>query len=867
MSGKVDVVMYENPYTFQSLPEYAPFKNAPHICATNSLKCGLEDKVNSALFSATEVIQKFYPEWNDVDKRFEQYAELADHLRAWDDDSSAKVIQSFKRNQLNVLITMRNLTEIGLRPDCLRPFCKKAEERVFCEVWEKILPTFDTYMEDAAKNLDSLDTIQSFLGTSGNTVVLHGFYFITPVQHHIFTKWKERGMNLVFINLYNKDYPAIFSFLEENFSVKNGWVSKDEWKLTESGGNSAASRMFSSAFEGSYKREQLPLISEKPYEYMIDFVQDIQEGHNYISPNQDELTERLMEFRPDMFLEERHFLSYPIGQYLLHLHSIWDEAKQQYLLNGSMLAECFASGWLEYDGHNARSYTEQLKEILPYFEKCQTVEEWLSSMGKLRMAKRSSSGPIVTHGVKKGEHFKAVRVNPTLRFSFLSVTLKDIGIIEGFIKKLILDAKWLMNIEEERVTIKTHFNRIKKLLENHETRDSLLGKTEKKLLSQLEDMLERPGRSNSPYHISDLSDAIVVFLKTGLREKDEEDFEESLSDEKTIKIQKMQALDGLIYKNPNQLLHLCGMDEKHFPNGQTPMPWPLSEALLRDLDDAAANMYLLRKKHEISFSKYLFYTGLCFNGEIQLSWIRNWNDHENLDKSIYVQLLEVDKAYGNDASEYQYVKGSPGPDDNQKAKVIEELLSYPNEEFVEMNLCKRRFFYSNIADRFSTYDSSFHHGFLMGNVVKLYASIGKTKIEVMRLMKTLFPFVSDVRLRALIDTNMEENLVQSMRKYGLTNRLKYDDVEYPESTMYFQYLTHRGAFQNERWRTSFAMVKGKRRERNELVNQIASIGGVLPDANPSEFCKLCPHAGYCENAFYAVDITKKGWDDNDTYDN
>ncbi|WP_349729912.1 hypothetical protein [Peribacillus frigoritolerans] len=864
MNGKVDVIMYENPYTFHELPEYAPFKTCPHICATHSLKNGLKRNLESNLLSATEVIQQFYPEWNDVDKRFEQYAELADLLRTWNEDSSSKIIQSFKRNQLNVLITMRNLTEIDLRPSQLRPLWQKREELVFCDVWEKMLPIFQSYMDDAAENLGDLDNIKSLLNTSENTVVLHGFYFITPVQHYVFSKWKEQGLNLVFINLYHKDYPAIFSFLEENFSVEHGWVSKEKWQLTESGEPSPANRMFASAFEGSYEKLPLPTITQKPYEYMIDFVQDIEEDSHYISPNQDELTERLLEFKPDMFIEERHFLSYPIGQYLLHLHSIWNEVKQDYFLTGSMLAECFASGWLEYNGQNARHYTKQLKAILPYLETCQTVDEWFNFLEKLKAAKRLSSGPIRKNELKSGDHFKAVRVNPVLRFSFLSVKYKDLIIIEGFIKKLVQDAKWLMNIEEERVTIKIHFNRIKQLLDNHETRDSLLGKTEKRLVSQLEEMLIRPGRTNHAYHIADLSDAIIVFLKTGLKDPDEEDFEEQPEDEKNIRIQKMQAMDGIIYRNPENVLHVCGMDEKHFPNGQTPMPWPLSEALLERLNYPAANMYLFRKNHELSFSKYLFYTGLCYYGEIQLSWIKNWNDFENLDRSIYVQLLDLQNAPESEEAPFHYVKASIKSAEAQKVKVIEELLSYPNEEFVEMNLCKRRFYYSSVADRFSTYESTFHQGFLIGNVVKLYASIGKTKMEIMGLLKILFPYMSEVRLRAIVDTNMAENLVQSMRKYGLSNRLKYEGVEYPESTMYFQYLTHRGAFQSERWRTSYALVKGKRRERNELATQIASREKILPIANPSEFCKLCPHAEYCDEAYYAVDISKKGWDDNDT---
>ncbi|MEH7453799.1 hypothetical protein [Gottfriedia acidiceleris] len=250
--------------------------------------------------------------------------------------------------------------------------------------------------------------------------------------------------------------------------------------------------------------------------------------------------------------------------------------------------------------------------------------------------------------------------------------------------------------------------------------------------------------------------------------------------------------------------------------------------------------------------------------EKYLSWIKNWNDFENLDRSIYVQLLNLQNVLESEKNPFHYLKAYIRPTEEQKAKVIEELLSYPNEEYVEMNLCKRRFYYSSVADRFSTYESAFHQGFLIGNVVKIYASIGKTKLEIMELLKILFPYISEVRLRAIVDTNMEENLVQSMRKYGLSNRLKYEDIEYSESIMYFQYLTHRGAFQSERWRTSHALVKGKRRERNELATQIASRENILPIANPSEFCKLCPHAYYCDEAYYAVDISKKGWDDNDT---
>ena len=90
---------------------------------------------------------------------------------------------------------------------------------------------------------------------------------------------------------------------------------------------------------------------------MVEFVEDLERGVQYVSPNSDALKERIKEFRPDSFLKERHFLAYPIGQYLFHLHSVWDENQQDYILTDKILMESFASGWLEIEGENARNYT------------------------------------------------------------------------------------------------------------------------------------------------------------------------------------------------------------------------------------------------------------------------------------------------------------------------------------------------------------------------------------------------------------------------------------------------------------------------------------------------------------------------------
>lgn len=49
-----------------------------------------------------------------------------------------------------------------------------------------------------------------------------------------------------------------------------------------------------------------------------------------------------------------------------------------------------------------------------------------------------------------------------------------------------------------------------------------------------------------------------------------------------------------------------------------------------------------------------------------------------------------------------------------------------------------------------------------------------------------------------------------MREYGLGRRREYEDIKYSDSVTYFQFLTHRGAFQNEKWKAAFEFLNEKK---------------------------------------------------------
>src|SRR5699024_6407093 len=332
MSGSVRVITYEDAYDIPQLVELQNYKDAPHICATSSLAAGVQ-KLNcfSNVTTAKTVIDGFYPGWNNVENRFNQFAKLGDCLRNMEGNMNDKILESFKRNKLDLLITMRNLTEVGLTPDEVKQKAHKIEEKLFCLLWEKMVPIFKPYINRFRISEYSSVFAELGLPLNDKVIILHGFYYISPVQHYLFTELKSQGVDLIFLNLYNESYPLIFSFLDENFSENHGWINKEQWEITHQHKISGAD-YFANVFEGKSSSNYVLMdMSTKSYEYMSDFIDDLDfKNHHYVATDHEELEVRIKEYYPEAFKDDRHLLSYPIGQYLLHLHSIWNEDRQEY---------------------------------------------------------------------------------------------------------------------------------------------------------------------------------------------------------------------------------------------------------------------------------------------------------------------------------------------------------------------------------------------------------------------------------------------------------------------------------------------------------------------------------------------------------
>ena len=96
--------------------------------------------------------------------------------------------------------------------------------------------------------------------------------------------------------------------------------------------------------------------------------------------------ELLKEFYPSVY-KRRHLLSYPVGQYIYRLHSMWSTKDQCLTMSIDDVQACFASGWVECDGINAMKHMHGLEKLKTYVSDCRTIDQWEARLALLQNTK------------------------------------------------------------------------------------------------------------------------------------------------------------------------------------------------------------------------------------------------------------------------------------------------------------------------------------------------------------------------------------------------------------------------------------------------------------------------------------------------
>lgn len=864
-----------------------------HIAATSSLKSGLADSLAVSRWFSAPIItfrelftELSGPVWSSSKAQLRQFLFLSDVLaELWNADSGKNILklQAMERNELQILQTLRMLTELGIKPyhiplDIIRD---SSSETLFLHIWKRMFNRLtrdsvklhgflngektvaDSLYDALYKWSEALLKKKGAIGTLHRTasnipvdnvkqsiasslakkrLILHGFYFITPIQQRVF-KVLEEEYELIFLNTYDERFPNTFETVKHFLGIGKYETlrSTDDdvpihplaVKLIESleGGSSI------SIDSTAHRYVDLPHFIQSEKARIRDDKKGTQGmGYQLITSRAKEVEELLIanEFVP-VPINRKKLTDYPVGRFLYRLHQIKSlnrnvetgEVTFAENITSEILLDCFSSGCLIVEGEDMRKYVKSLERILPYCEGVTTFEEWCTRIKSLESEKVSWEEEVL----KKNAMALANRIHrfhsfPMRLLSYFSVETEDLIKVKSGIKALKkIHSALFSDFEKKKVNMEVHLQEIERLvLKNAES--SFEGE-EKAIVQKIIADINNVKDNELEFSLKDISKGLLFYLNGTLEElDDEENFGE--------KVYSFDSADAAPFRS-NRNFHLAFADQKALPISQDFNIWPISRGLLSYLEELFPELALLieRKQRSNSITRYLLYVLFHSAEDIRISFTENLGKKSRLELALYLKLIGF-KTVPVELEEFHADEVTIDEPDH----VEMETLDWTPPMVREAQVCPKRAAFSFILNEQTVFQSDFHHSFLYTKYVTVMNRMEKGKDnkfepnEFRPKVDKWFPQWNNMKMDFLFDYITTSKFAKpTISKY----RTAYDGKSYSAGMTFLNLLP-----------TGYA-DKGK-----DNVIPIEDV--VLHEACPGKHCRYCPYISICRDAVYAVDF-------------
>uniref|UniRef100_Q027X3 PD-(D/E)XK endonuclease-like domain-containing protein n=1 Tax=Solibacter usitatus (strain Ellin6076) TaxID=234267 RepID=Q027X3_SOLUE len=854
-----------------------------HICATPSLKNGMKKAYLSACgkeplqVASSKLLEELFPEWFRDSLRLAQHANLTATLAALRKTSGEQPqFRAMRRNQRDVLYSIRLLAEAGIRTTDLK--AQNSDEEMFHEVW-RAFEDRDQSCERFRKDVESLagpGILQSRLTAAVEAIfdgkpvdchrlIFHGYYFITPLQYRFFKTCEYAGLNIVFLNSYDCEFPETYRTWPAFFNEATGLPRIQEWiqsdpsvKITPPKDRTA----FGGILDGRPPvSTPTPAVRLLRFNQFGDFVRQFMSDHPpteggavdgvgpvYLSPQKDYLSRFLREYYPVATdQQDRHFLAYPVGQLLLHLHRMWDEDQQHLQIEARALIECFASGWLTAGPLNGKTYLRELEQLLPYFDGCRTLDTWRARLDLLREAQSSILNRFQPKVLPNNPNrrFHQFLASPLANIAHFSVPDSSVTAIDVLVRRLFEAAEELFAKDE--VSLQEHFAKLDSLLLEGVDEGTLLA-AERRLLQGLRQRLTNGLNNSQRFLAQDLAEAISFYLGGELNsdtEEEDDDHDHGHVLSANYLVASFDRLDGYPFQHYGREIHLCLLDENSLPKRRSSIPWPLTGEMIRRFDQVPIGLVALRESQSVNADRFLLHQALSWSSSISLSWVA-CIDGEQVTPSPYLKLLSTcyklyETTCPNTASpEPARACCAFGPDSPLDPDLFEQI---PPDALIEHAICPRRFYYSFVAQATPAYESPFHHRFLYGNIVRALSSVTNTsESAVVDYVRPLFPQWTEITKR---------DQLSRTPTYVFQGYDRYDGVEYSRS----RHRIHLLVTGPDTVKEVLPVLSEPKAAHDALLDMRSEmrVNLAMPAAKPSPYCKYCPHVSRCRSALLPID--------------
>ncbi|SDB54021.1 hypothetical protein [Butyrivibrio sp. INlla16] len=847
-------------------------KNIPQIVVSNDMKRCLKGKDkkgkpqgifksdrNFSVASFDDLKRIILSEWNKPENKYLLRASISRLMKRMIEKSEDEVkknwLRGCKKNIGGMIDSIQILEEANVIPDDLK-YCVNADIQLLKEVWIYLLEN-ETVIGDFKKKMKVLENpdnmckiLAALFALPENTVidkvVIHGFYYITPIQERVMDLMEKCGIELIFLFPYDSRYGFANEIWRKTYwgiKYENKWISEVTNESDPAG----------EIFEGcSIEPKNKIVIIE--YGSMLDLANGIYKSRNVgsgiYSGNQSEANEILQDFYPEEY-GKRRLLAYPIGKFIWCINDMWDEERNEIILTEKKLLECFSSGWLAKDGNNGKEYVEDVVNLMPFFRDCVSISEWGKRMNVLEDIHKNSFSEIPKKNDEVESRWQRVMGNPLGSYSQFSVLPERAHVVMELIRHMLFIAKELFTSDGE-IQIADHIKKLRKIIAEIDVTDEVYVE-EREIVNRILLKIQNDTTSKIKCFPEDAASALELYLN------DVFDDGEIVNDVGDV-VYPMFHTESANYLFGKA--HICMCDSNSMPGGKASVPWPLSMGAIELLyekthKELLGNLIAVKNNHGLA-NRYFMYSALKCK-EVTISWVSKINE-KGREASPYIGLIseatntKIWKVNSTRIGKETFEITSPSEAAVSCYKTEDIPNVVPKEAKMDFMVCPLRYLYGYLLDERPKFQSEFIQSRSIYSLVVAISNLLDSKEsgldEIFDNVTELFPGLQSSDKKAIYKSLTDRTVSDDDGLTGMDE----------EGGMYFSEERLRVHFPD--WKSLKSAIReygkiGTNEGEKEITFKKPSASyiseGHMSKSHP---CSYCPNVEWCKYALFPRDKEK-----------
>ena len=618
----IKILTYENPHDYDLIMEDKKIYNHINLTASQTLANAIMSSVPENKSSNIITIKKLIDEFeitgtnNNIIKKYNIISEYINDI----EDKEIK--NSIINEKHGILESIDTINLLGIDADNL----SGSYGNKTLSMAVKIIKTLSNKTEFSLNKPDEKffkQKLQTLLKNDSNNIYIHGVHQFTPGIIFLIKLFKLYNFNITFIYNHYDKYKKIYKSWDtiyKNLPIIKREKFKMERIFLESKDANIAKYLQGNLDEikayNDLRLKEFSTLNE-----LTHFVSKEYEKGKKINPEKP-LTKMNIQFYgvngsksnsllkliyPEQF-KERHFLSYPIGQFIMSIYDSWDNKKETIIVDQNFRSILAFDIW----NKNPISMFDKIRILK---KEDLTIEEYIDFL--------NNQIKVLENFNKFYKNNKITYLSEISKVAFYNYKLKDLELYKKIIEELKDLVINIFGFKNDSFNIKRHIEKmISYLYKNYTSRN------DKELLDSLKSQIDSLDNNTKIFSVDDLKESIFILYNV------------NFNSEKTSNwiIRDFEQLDREVFlkKTYNNKIHLAQLSEEEINNRVRENElWP-ADIILKDinLNNNWLNLYIDSKLEYGNFIRFmLFYATYYSKKEIEYSYIKLSKGEKN--KPIY----------------------------------------------------------------------------------------------------------------------------------------------------------------------------------------------------------------------------------------